>query len=158
MKLTFASTTHNDAETLVKIRIDAMRESLERIGRFDPQRARDRFLLSFDPSCSRFIVADGVSVGFVVVKPTDGYLMIENLYILPEHQGRGIGSVVLDSIFADADSRSIPVKVGALRESDANRFYQRHGFVKTEEAEWDIHYVRAPRDRDSGVSASVDLQ
>jgi len=34
----------SDAEDLVQLRILAMRESLERIGRFDPQRARDRFL------------------------------------------------------------------------------------------------------------------
>ncbi|MDR6410090.1 UNVERIFIED_ORG: hypothetical protein ABIC62_002743 [Burkholderia sp. 1595] len=45
---TLASTTHDDIETLVQMRIDAMRESLERIGRFEPRRARDRFVSSFD--------------------------------------------------------------------------------------------------------------
>lgn len=147
LKLTFANATHGDAETLVNMRIDAMRESLERVGRFDPQRARDRFLSSFDPAFCRFIVADGVSVGFVVVKPADDCVVLENLYVLPEHQGKGIGSAVLDSVFADADSRSVPVKVGALRGSDANRFYQRHGFQKVDEEEWDIYYVRPARTR-----------
>lgn len=144
MNVTFAGTTHGDAETLVRIRIEAMRESLERIGRFDPQRARDRFLSSFDPVFCRFVVVDGVSVGFVVAKPADNQLALEHLYILPAHQGKGIGSAVLDSIFANADSRSIPVKVGALRNSDSNRFYQRHGFLKIEETEWDIYYLRTP--------------
>jgi ribosomal protein S18 acetylase RimI-like enzyme len=65
--------------------------------------------------------------------------------VLPEYQGRGIGSAVLASIFADADSRSLPVKVGALRDSESNRFYQRHGFLKIEEAEWDIYYIREPQ-------------
>jgi len=37
-------------EALVAIRIAAMRESLERIGRFDRQRARERFLAGFDPA------------------------------------------------------------------------------------------------------------
>lgn len=145
MKVTFASTTHRDAEALVQIRIEAMRESLERIGRFDLRRARERFLSSFDPAFCRFILVDGVSVGFVLAKPTDDHLALEHLYIAPEHQGKGIGSAVLDSIVADADSRSIAVKVGALRDSDSNRFYQRHGFLKIEETEWDIYYVRAPR-------------
>lgn len=153
LKLTFANTTHADAETLVNMRIDAMRESLERVGRFDPQRARDRFLSSFDPAFCRFIIADGVSVGLVVVKPADDCVVLENLYILPEHQGKGIGSAVLDSVFADADSRSVPVKVGALRGSDANRFYQRHGFQKVDEEEWDIYYVRPARPR--GGSDSI---
>ncbi|RQT13111.1 hypothetical protein [Burkholderia contaminans] len=33
---------------------------------------------------------------------------------------------------------------GALRGSDSNRFYARHGFVQADEAEWDIYYMRAP--------------
>ncbi|WP_245841393.1 GNAT family N-acetyltransferase [Paraburkholderia ribeironis] len=139
MKVTFANTTHSDAEALVQIRIEAMRESLERIGRFDPRRARDRFLSSFDPAFCRFVMVDGVSVGFVLAKLTDDHLALEHLYIVPEHQGKGIGSAVLDSIFADADCRSIPVRVGALRDSDSNRFYQQNGFSKIEETEWDIY-------------------
>jgi GNAT superfamily N-acetyltransferase len=144
VKVTFASTAHSDAEALVQIRIEAMRESLDRIDRFDPQRARDRFLSSFDPAFCRFIVVDGISVGFVLAKPTNDHLALEHLYVVPEQQGKGIGSAVLDSLFADADSRSIPVKVGALRDSDSNRFYQQHGFLKIDEAEWDIYYIRPP--------------
>ncbi|MFL9995786.1 Acetyltransferase (GNAT) domain-containing protein [Burkholderia sp. GAS332] len=145
MKLAFASTTHNDAETLVQMRIEAMRESLERIGRFDPQRARDRFLSSFDPDLCKFIVVDGVTVGFVLTRPADDHLMLEHFYVMPEHQGKGVGSTVLAVILADADARSIAVRLGALRDSDSNRFYQRHGFVKQAEGEWDIYYARKPR-------------
>ncbi|VVE84806.1 GNAT family N-acetyltransferase [Pandoraea sputorum] len=43
MNLTFSPTTQSDADLLASLRIAAMRESLERIGRFDPQRARERF-------------------------------------------------------------------------------------------------------------------
>lgn len=60
MKVSFAKAAHSDAETLVQMRIEAMRESLQRIGRFDPQRARDRFMSSFDPTWCRFIVAGDV--------------------------------------------------------------------------------------------------
>ncbi|KAG0933391.1 hypothetical protein G6F31_016327 [Rhizopus arrhizus] len=42
----------------------------------------------------------------------------------------------------EADSRGLPVAVGALRGSDSNRFYRRHGFVQTAESEWDIDYLR----------------
>ena len=33
-------------------------------------------------------------------------------------------------------------RVGALRDSDANRFYQRHGFVQVSESEWEMAYER----------------
>ncbi|RDU98145.1 GNAT family N-acetyltransferase [Trinickia dinghuensis] len=144
MDLTFAPTSQSDADTLVAIRIAAMRESLERIGRFDPQRARERFLAAFDPALCRFIEADGVKVGFVLIRPQDDHWLLDHLYVAPEHQGKGIGATVLRRIFADADAQRMPIRVGALRGSDSNRFYRRYGFVQTGEAEWDIYYVRQP--------------
>ena len=151
MEVGFARTERGDAETLVRMRIDAMRESLERISRFDPERARERFLNGFDPAQCRFILVNGEPAGFVQVKPADDHLALEHLYVVPGFQGRGVGAAVLESILADADRRSMPVKLGALRDSDSNRFYQRHGFVKVDETEWDIYYVKAPSASDGGV-------
>jgi GNAT superfamily N-acetyltransferase len=144
MKIAFPATTQSDADTLVAIRIAAMRESLERIGRFDSQRARERFLASFDPALCRFIEVDGVQSGFILIRPQDDHWLLDHFYILPEHQRKGIGAAVLQDVFANADAQRMPIHVGALRGSDSNRFYQRHGFVQSDEAEWDIYYVRQP--------------
>ena len=134
-----------DAESLVAIRIAAMRESLERIGRFDPQRARERFLASFDPALTRHVACGGARVGFVVVRPDGDGLLLDHLYLLPSAQGRGVGAAVLADVLADADARRLPVRVVALRESGANRFYERFGFERVERGEWDNHYLRACR-------------
>jgi len=121
-----------------------MRESLERLGRFDPQRARDRFLSGFEPALTRHVLVGGERVGFVVVRPRDDGLLLDHLYLLPRAQGRGVGAVVLADVLARADASRLPVRVGALRGSDANRFYMRHGFEPVEEDEFDIHFLRAP--------------
>lgn len=142
MHLRFQPTALADADRLVGIRIAAMRESLEQLGRFDPERARARFLNAFDPEFCHFIETDGITVGFFVVRPFPDHLLLDHLYVLPEHQGQGIGSEVLGRIFADADSQQLPIRLGALRGSKANAFYQRHGFQQVSEAEWDIYYVR----------------
>lgn len=144
VNLALATTTESDADTLVSIRIAAMRESLERIGRFDLQRARERFLASFDPALCRFTEADGIQAGFNVTRPQQDHWLLDHLYILPEHQGRGIGAAVLGDVFKSADAQGMPIRLGALRGSDSNRFYRRDGFVQTDEAEWDIYYVRHP--------------
>jgi hypothetical protein len=39
----------------------------------------------------------------------------------------------------------VPVRVGALRGSDSNRFYVEHGFVLIEQSELDNTYVRPAR-------------
>jgi GNAT superfamily N-acetyltransferase len=134
-----------DAEELVILRIAAMRESLQRIGRFDPQRARERFLSGFSPKHTRHILQNGMRVGFVVVKPIEGGLLLDHLYILPEHQSLGIGAWVLWQIFTEADAHGECIRVGALKGSDSNRFYVRHGFDLVEKAEWDNYYVRTAK-------------
>lgn len=133
-----------DLDALVALRIEAMRESLERIGRFDPARARERFASGFEPACTRHILVDGQRVGFLVVKQQAGGLLLDHLYLLPSAQGRGIGGRVLGEVLADADARRLPLHVGALRESGSNSFYVRHGFRKVGEAEWDVYYRRDP--------------
>ncbi|HKR46442.1 MAG TPA: GNAT family N-acetyltransferase [Paraburkholderia sp.] len=144
MNIAYADTMQSDADTLVAIRIAAMRESLERIGRFDPQRARERFLASFDPALCRFIEVDGVRSGFILIRPHADHWLLDHLYVLSEHQGNGIGAAVLRDVFANADAQRMPIRLGALRGSNSNRFYQRYGFVQTDEGEWDIYYVRQP--------------
>jgi RimJ/RimL family protein N-acetyltransferase len=144
-----------DAEALVALRLAAMRESLERIGRFDPQRARERFLVTFAPQFTRHIMADGERAGFVVVKPSETGLLLDHLYIHPDFQRRGIGAAVLFMVFAEADAQALPLRVGALRESDSNRFYARHGFRLVESAEWDNYYLRPCR---SPVALALEPQ
>jgi GNAT superfamily N-acetyltransferase len=140
--VTLVQAAETDFEELVALRIDAMRESLERIGRFDPIRARERFRAGFSALHTRHVVADGRRLGFVVVKPANGQLLLDHLYIRPGNQGKGIGAAVLAQVFKEADALSLPLRVGALRGSDANRFYQRHGFEFLAEEEWDIYYLR----------------
>ncbi len=140
--MTLTPTTQQDAEELVALRIAAMRASLERIGRFSPERARTRFLESFAPEYTRHIVIDGRRVGFVMIRPNEEGLYLDHLYIHPDFQGRGYGSQVMITILAEADQANLPIRVGALKLSDSNRFYMAHGFELVEEGEWDNYYIR----------------
>ncbi len=143
--VTYEPASPHDLDELVALRIAAMRESLERMGRFDPARARERFAHAFEAACTRHILADGRRVGFVVVKPHTEGLLLDHLYVRPSEQGRGVGSRVLTELLADADARQLALHVGALRKSAANAFYQRHGFRQSGETDWDIHYRRLPQ-------------
>lgn len=139
---TFENAVASDAEALASLRVEAMRESLERIGRFDPLRARERFLSGFSPAHTRHILRAGAKVGFFAVKPEAGALLLAHLYVKPGFQGQGLGAAALAAVFAQAERLACPVRVGALRESDSNRFYARHGFKLVEQTEFDNYYVR----------------
>lgn len=132
----------SDLDDLVAIRIEAMRESLERVGRFDPVRARERFVGGFDARDTRYIEVAGEKVGFVVVRHHPNELLLDHLYVRPCAQGAGLGSAVLAQIFKEAEAAALSIKVGALKESASNRFYTRHGFEFVESSEFDNYYVR----------------
>lgn len=140
--VTLTTVQPEDFEALVAMRIEAMRESLERVGRFDPVRARERFREGFSVPDTRYIEVVGNRVGFVVVKALANGLVLDHLYIKPDAQGQGVGSAVLRQVFAEADAAASTLRVGALKESDSNRFYLRHGFQLVESGEFDNYYVR----------------
>ena len=80
-----------------------------------------------------------------MVRPHGDGLLLDHLYVTPAAQGKGIGAAVLAQVFTLADRKGKALRVGALKESDANRFYLRHGFERVEVGEWDNYYVRKPR-------------
>jgi GNAT superfamily N-acetyltransferase len=135
----------DDFDALLALRMAAMRESLEKAGRFDPQRARERLSRGYLPAYTRHILKQGELVGFVVVVPRESDWLLDHLYIHPAAQGEGIGSWVLTQVLEEADRQRKAVSVTALKHSDANRFYLRHGFVLQAEGEWDLYYLRTAR-------------
>lgn len=131
-----------DFEALADLRVEAMRENLERIGRFDPVRARERLHKGFAAEFTRHIVVGGERVGFVVLKPGETAWRLDHLYLKASAQRRGTGAAVLALVFAEVDAVAAPLRVGTLRVSAANRFYVRHGFRLVESGEFDNHYER----------------
>lgn len=142
--LTFVPASQADGEALASLRVAAMRDSLERIGRYDPQRARQRFLATFDPASTWQLREGGALAGFYVLRPEADHLLLDHLYLAPGCQRQGMGAAVLARVFAEADAARKSVRVGALRGSEANCFYVRHGFVPDGEGEFDLYYRRAP--------------
>ncbi|MFZ6871529.1 GNAT family N-acetyltransferase [Undibacterium sp. Di27W] len=145
MNLKLEPCTPNDAAQLAELRVLAMRPSLERIGRFDTERARQRLLQNFVAECTRLIKLDGLLAGFLVLRPKDNDLLLDHFYLHPDFQQRGLGSAVIKLVLAEADAMGKIIHVGALRDSDANRFYIRHGFVLREITEFDNYYLRYPQ-------------
>lgn len=133
-----------DFEALLALRIRAMQPSLEALGRFDPQRARERFASIFAPEHMHHIVKGGDRMGCVTLRPKPGALRMDHLYVEPTSQGQGVGAWVMDLACALADLRQHTLELAALQGSDANRFYLRHGLVEVGRSDFDIEYRRMP--------------
>lgn len=144
-KMSTSNATNDDASSLAAIRVVAMRPSLEAIGRFDPERARKRFLETYDPRDTQVVRVRNELIGFYVVRTRHDHLYLDHVYIHPTHQGRGLGRNIVRSIQDQAREMGLPVRLMALRGSPANDFYLSCGFVLEQSDDLDNYYTWEPR-------------
>lgn len=132
--------TENDLEELVELRAVAMRPDLERLGRYDDHRVRQRLRDAYTPEHTRIIEVDGEFAGSISMRPAEDRQWLEHFYLAPQHQGRGVGSAVLRSVLDEADGAVVALNV--LQGSSARKLYERHGFVTEAEDPVDVFMVR----------------
>jgi GNAT superfamily N-acetyltransferase len=136
--------TDLDAHWMAELRAVALRSDLERLGRFDPVRVRQRFLAAFDPAATQVVLADGRQAGCIAVRPDASSLWIEHFYVAADVQGRGVGSAVLRRQLADHGSRPT-FRLNVLQGSRARALYERNGFIVEHEDAVDVFMVRSGR-------------
>ena len=141
MTLEWRPAREDEAEALADLRVAALREALEALGRFDPVRGRQRFLDGFVPAETRTLWHDGHRVGLVTVRRRTDHLWLDQLYLDPAETGRGLGSTALGQVKAEAQAAGLPIRLIALKGSRANGFYRRHGFRFIEALAWDNAYA-----------------
>lgn len=74
---------------------------------------------------------DGAVVGMASVGPHEKHLMLWKLYVLPEHQGKAIGSALLEAVVARATGEYPHIRLSYLvGNTSAKGFYGNRGFVE----------------------------
>ena len=132
----------DDFEELVTIRISAMRESLERVGRFDPARARKRLAKDFDIRNTTCFLHQKMIIGFMVTGVENQEVVIRHLYVKPEFQNLGVGKFVLGRVIEQGIQEQRNIRLITLKESRANDFYLKNGFSLDGSMEFDNVYVK----------------
>jgi len=74
---------------------------------------------------------DGSVVGIAVVGPHENHLVLWKLYVLPEYQGKAIGSALMESVVAAAMGEHDQIRLSYLNGNTmAEAFYRGKGFVE----------------------------
>ncbi|MFI1359455.1 GNAT family N-acetyltransferase [Streptomyces sp. NPDC020898] len=133
----------SDVETVAELRAVVMRPDLERLGRYDEHRVRQRFRDGFDAAHTWVIEVDGEFAGCVALRPAEDAVWLEHFYLARRLQGGGIGSGVLRQLLKRCDGEGVRVvRLNVLQGSPARRLYERHGFVVESEDAVDVFMVR----------------
>lgn len=132
--LSIRKTQATDSEFVFAVKKAAFREYVEQIWGWDDTYQRDLHNRRFDSQGIRIIQLHGTDVGFLSTRNTPDTFKVEQLYILPEHQGKGIGAACMKRIIDDANREQKPVTLQVLKiNTRATAFYQRLGFTIVDE-------------------------
>lgn len=136
--------TAADVETVAELRAVTLRPDLERLGRYDEQRVRQRLRNGFHPEHTWVIETAGTFAGSVALRPAEDAHWLEHFYLVPHLHGNGIGTAVLRDLLERCDRDGIRVRLQMLQGSSARRLYERHGFTVETEDPLDVFMVREP--------------
>jgi GNAT superfamily N-acetyltransferase len=84
----------------------------------------------------------GQRLGTVSFHLLPEHVRFGEFYILPEYQGRGVGSAILAHCLRVADGLSLSVKLEYLLWNRVGSLYRRHGFVEVGRSEIHCFMVR----------------
>lgn len=86
----------------------------------------------FPHALHEVVLADGTAVGKLVTAVEPDGIRLVDIAVSSEHQGRGIGTTVLLSLFNQADATGQPVELSVWELNErATRLYSRLGFTVT---------------------------
>ena len=135
-----------DSEFVFAVKKAAFREYVEQIWGWDNTYQRDLHNRRFAAQDIRIIQFHRTDVGFLSVSNTSDMLKVDQLYILPEYQGKGIGAACMNHIIDDAQLEQKPVTLQALKiNTRATAFYQRLGFTIVDENATHFQMKRHPK-------------
>lgn len=137
---TLRQATDADSELVYQIKREAFRPYVELTwGAWDEQFQRERHRENFNPATIQIIVVDGQVIGWLGVEYSASAVWIANIHLVPNWQGRGIGTTLLREILEVAATRRVPVSLRVLKSNPrARALYERLGLVVVSET--DTHF------------------
>ncbi len=130
MKLTLNTATEADFEFVRKVHHLAYRDMVIRqYGEWDDSIQDEFFKNSWDRLPHKIIVCDGEPCGYCCLLESEDAIDVMELAILPEWQGKGIGSDLLKTVIEKGKSLGVSSRLNVMKTNDgAKRLYERLGF------------------------------
>ncbi len=130
--------TVRDSKFAFQVKKTTMGEHVRRVWGWDEDEQRRLHRRRFAAQAFQVVVVDGDNAGVLALSYEPDCLRVNQLLVLPEYQGRGVGTACMERVFEDAARRRLPVRLQVLKVNRrATGFYGRFGFGAV--AEDDAH-------------------
>jgi zinc D-Ala-D-Ala carboxypeptidase len=143
----------SDAEFIYRVIERTMRGYVEKTwGTFNEEGNRRHVAAAIAAREFALIQRDGEDVGALSVERRPEAVWLSQLFVLPEHQNKGIGSRIVRALIAEAADSRKPLRLRVLAVNPARQLYGRLGFRVFTATPGRIYMQRLP----SGIDAPSD--
>jgi N-acetylglutamate synthase-like GNAT family acetyltransferase len=135
IQLTYQKATEKDIEFLLWLRKLTMTEHLLHAGKeVNEENLLDRIHYHFEDA--KIILQKDQKIGLLKLVENESKIEILQIQIEPNHQNKGIGKKIIQSIIQKATIKNIPVKLSVLKVNKAQTLYKNLGFEIYDENEY----------------------
>jgi ribosomal protein S18 acetylase RimI-like enzyme len=121
--------TEADVEFARKTHHAAYRDVIvQQFGNFDEKVQDEFFAKSWNPQTHEVLVSGDSEIGYCSIEHFPDHIFAHELVLLPEFQGKGIGTKILQELLEEAKAKNIPIRLQVLKENQAQHLYRRLGF------------------------------
>ena len=134
--LTLRPATPQDSEFAFLTKRAAFKGYVEQVWGWHEEQQREMHARRFRSQDFRLVNLDGVEVGIVALVRKPEWIDLDQLFLSPEHQGRGVGRRCMELLMEEARQAALPIRLGVLKVNPRARvFYERLGFSVFAETE-----------------------
>jgi GNAT superfamily N-acetyltransferase len=134
-----------DGEFAYEVVCRAIRPYVEQtFGVWQEAQVRNMLANNIGAGVTKIVSVEVKPVGILSAKELEDHIQLEQLFLLPEHQGKGIGTDLVREILLRAKQLEVPVRLRVLRVNPAKRLYERMGFFVTAEEPARFYMQSAP--------------
>ncbi|PHR89648.1 MAG: GNAT family N-acetyltransferase [Moritella sp.] len=129
MNLEYRLATEQDYDFAFSLKKSAEYEPINAIFGWDEALQQQMHAEEWAAGKPMLICIDGIAVGSYKIEINADYIHFCRFFLLPEHQGKGIGSKVLNQLITLAKEQQLPCKLSHLQGNRVGELYARFGFV-----------------------------
>lgn len=134
--ISLRSATADDAQFAFDCETQTMRPyAMQTWGKWPEQEVKQRAYDNASAGMTQIVEYEGEPIGVLRVERNSMSYDLKQVFLLPAYQRRGIGSVLIKALMAEAGTSSVPLKLRVLNVNPARDLYKRLGFRVVESTE-----------------------
>jgi GNAT superfamily N-acetyltransferase len=135
--------TQNDYCFYYYVRKETVREYIEKTYGWDSkvQKENHRKYFNINMQNKHIIELECKKIGLLNYIEEINCIEIDQLFILPKYQNKGIGSIILKEIINTGKNKNKPIILEVLKSNiKAQRFYNKLGFIEYDQTDTEIKF------------------